>query len=224
MFQPVIDLLGWLMGVCYAFVGSYGAAILLFTVAVKIIFLPLSIWQQKNAIKMVKIQPEVNQIKAQYINDSAKAGEEQLALYKRVGYRPLVGLIPTLIQIPLIIGVVSVVYNPLRYLLKIDSASVQALRLGLSALLGTDKLGLAWQVEAIRLLESGELTAAASAAGAPVDALLAALRGLDRTFLGCDLLQTPGLHGAIFLYPILAVASTWLLCVLQNRSNVLQRE
>lgn len=224
MFQPVIDLLGWLMGVCYAFVGSYGAAILLFTVAVKIIFLPLSVWQQKNAIKMVKIQPEVNQIKAQYINDSAKAGEEQLALYKRVGYRPLVGLIPTLIQIPLIIGVISVVYNPLRYLLKIDSASVQALRLGLSAFLGTDKLGLAWQVEAIRLLERGELTAAASAAGAPVDALLAALRGLDRTFLGCDLLQTPGLHGAIFLYPILAVASTWLLCVLQNRSNVLQRE
>ena len=91
MFQPVIDLLGWLMGVCYAFAGSYGAAILLFTVAVKIIFLPLSVWQQKNAIKMVKIQPEVNQIKAQYINDSAKAGEEQLALYKRAGYRPLVG-------------------------------------------------------------------------------------------------------------------------------------
>ena len=119
MFQSVIDLLGRLMELCYSTSGSYGLAILIFTVAVKIAFVPLSVWQQRNSRKMVKIQPEVNQIKAQYINDSAKAGEEQLALYKRAGYRPLVGLIPTLIQIPLIIGVISVVYNPLHYLLHI---------------------------------------------------------------------------------------------------------
>ncbi len=224
MFQPVIDLLGWLMEACYAFSGSYGIAILLFTVLVKVIFLPLSVWQQKNSIKMVKIQPQVNQIKAQYINDSAKAGEEQLALYKKAGYRPLVGLIPTLIQIPLILGVISVVYQPLTYLLRIDAASVEALRAGLAAFLGTDKLGLAWQVQAVQLLERGELTAAAAAAGAPTEAILAALHGFQRTFLGCDLLQTPGLHGAILAYPALAIASTWLLCALQNRSNVLQRE
>lgn len=224
MMQPAIDLLGRLMGLCYALTGSYGMALLLFTVAVKILFLPLSIWQQKNSIKMVRIQPEINRIKAQYINDSAKAGEEQIALYKRAGYRPLVSLIPTLIQIPLIIGVISVVYHPLSYLLKVDADAILALRTGLSDFRGTDKLGLAWQVEAIRLLESGELTAAASSAGAPVEAILAALHDFDRVFWGCDLLKIPGFSVSSILMPVLAIASTWLLCVLQNRSNVLQRE
>lgn len=223
MFQPVIDLLGYFMSLCYSWMANYGLAILLFTVIVKIIFLPLSIWQQKNSIKMVKIQPAVNRIKAQHLNDSVKAGEEQLALYKRAGYRPFVSLIPTLIQIPLIIGVISVVYNPLTYLLKIDAGTVQSLRTGLTTFLGTDKLGLVWQVEAIRLLESGELTAA-NLAGVPVEEVLAALRSFDRMFLGCDLLRTPNLSSGLILYPIMAIASTWLLCVLQNRSNVLQRE
>ncbi len=224
MFQSVIDLLGRLMELCYSTSGSYGLAILIFTVAVKIVFLPLSVWQQKNSIKMVKIQPEVNQIKAQYINDSAKAGEEQLALYKRAGYRPLVGLIPTLIQIPLIIGVISVVYNPLHYLFHIPPTSIEVLHSSLGAFLGTDKLGLAWQIKAIRLLENGELTMTAASAGAPVETLLTALRGFDRTLLGCDLLQIPGFHGMILIYPVLAIVSTLLLCLLQNRANVLQRE
>ena len=47
---------GTLMKWCWQLVGNYGAAILLFTLATKLILLPLSVWVHKNSILMVKIQ------------------------------------------------------------------------------------------------------------------------------------------------------------------------
>ena len=56
--------LGAVMDWCYGFLMNYGWAILLFTLISKIILLPISVWVQKNSIKMVEIQPAVNRIKA----------------------------------------------------------------------------------------------------------------------------------------------------------------
>lgn len=52
--------LGYLMWVCYWVCKNYGLAIILFTVLTKVILFPINIWVQKNSIKMVKLQPEVN--------------------------------------------------------------------------------------------------------------------------------------------------------------------
>ena len=48
---------------CYYLVHNYGLAIILFTLISKIVLLPVSVWVQKNSIKMVKMQPEINRIK-----------------------------------------------------------------------------------------------------------------------------------------------------------------
>ena len=55
--------LGYFMFWCYALVGSYGAAILLFTLITKAILFPLSVVAQKNSIKMVRMAPELDDIK-----------------------------------------------------------------------------------------------------------------------------------------------------------------
>ncbi len=49
--------LGYLMYWCYLWIGSYGAAILLFTLLTKIILFPLSLIAQRNSIKMVRMAP-----------------------------------------------------------------------------------------------------------------------------------------------------------------------
>ena len=49
-----IDILGKVMEVCYDFLNNYGLAIIAFTIISKIVLLPISIWVQKNSIKMVK--------------------------------------------------------------------------------------------------------------------------------------------------------------------------
>ena len=60
--------LGYLMWVCYWICKNYGLAIILFTVLTKVILFPINIWVQKNSIKMVKLQPEVNQIMARHVD------------------------------------------------------------------------------------------------------------------------------------------------------------
>ena len=111
-----IDFLGWIMRLCYDIVGNYGAAIILFTLISKIILLPISIWVQKNSIKMVKMQPEINRIKAKFFGDKDTIAEEESKIYKKYKYNPLASLVPLVAQIVLLLGVVEIVKNPTLYI------------------------------------------------------------------------------------------------------------
>ena len=111
--------LGHVMRWCYGLLGSYGPAILLFTLITKVILLPIGVWVHKNSIKVVRIQPELNRVKAKFFGDRDAIAEEQSKLYKREGYHPLVSLIPLFIQIILLMGLVNVIYHPFDHLLRL---------------------------------------------------------------------------------------------------------
>ena len=111
-----VDFLGWIMKLCYQLVGNYGWAIILFTLVSKIILLPISIWVQKNSIKMVKMQPEINRLKAKYFGDKDTIAEEESKIYKKYKYNPLASLVPLVAQIALLLGVVEIVKNPSLYI------------------------------------------------------------------------------------------------------------
>ena len=158
--------LGYLMWVCYWICKNYGLAIILFTVLTKVILFPINIWVQKNSIKMVKLQPEVNQIMARHVGNKDKAAEEQMALYKREHYRPMVGMIPMLIQIPIILGLISVVYNPLQHLLHMDPQIISAFVAEATQLTGME-LGSTAQLKVIELIQNPETLGAFAALQVP---------------------------------------------------------
>ena len=101
--------LGYVMNFCYKLLHDYGLAIILFTLISKIVLLPVSIWVQKNSIKMVKMQPDINRILIKHYGDKDEIAEEQSKLYKKEKYNPLASLIPLIIQIILLLGVVAVI-------------------------------------------------------------------------------------------------------------------
>lgn len=101
--------LQWIMNGCYTLCGNYGLAIILFTFISKIVLLPVSVWVQKNSIKMVKMQPEINFLKARYYGDKDTIAEEQGKLFKREHYNPMASVIPLVIQIVLLMGVIAVI-------------------------------------------------------------------------------------------------------------------
>ena len=72
---------GWLMYGLYHLVNSYGVALILFTLVVKLLLFPLALKQQKSTIKMQIIQPKIQEIQAKYKNNQAKMNEELQALY-----------------------------------------------------------------------------------------------------------------------------------------------
>lgn len=90
---------------------NLAVSIILFTLLSKLILLPLSIWVQKNSIKMIEMQPEVNSIKIKYYGDREQIDEKMNALYKKKKYSPIVSIIPTMLQIIILFGVIHAIKN-----------------------------------------------------------------------------------------------------------------
>ena len=105
----IVDALAALIGWCYALCHNYWIAIFLFTLLTKVILLPLSVWIQKNSIKTVRMEPELNHIKAVYAGNQELISEEQYKLFKREKYSPFGDLIPLFVQLALLMGVVEAV-------------------------------------------------------------------------------------------------------------------
>ncbi len=105
----IVGILIWLINLCYGFCQNYWFAILVFTFLTKVILLPLSVWVQKNSIKTVRMQPEMNHISATYLGNQEAISEEQYKLFKREKYSPFADLIPLFVQLALLMGVVEAV-------------------------------------------------------------------------------------------------------------------
>lgn len=215
--------LGHVMRFCYGLLNSYGLAILLFTLITKVILLPVGVWVHKNSIKVVRLQPEINRVKARFFGDRDTVAEEQSKLYKREGYHPLASLIPLFIQIVLLMGLVSVIYHPFDHLLRLPKETVDAFVQLACRLTGDNPEASSIQLRVISAVHSGLYAADFEALGLP-DALRS-IQGLRTAFLGVDLGAVPATAGGIlWIMPLLAGCSAYLLCVAQNRSNVLQSE
>lgn len=206
--------LGYVMKWCWQLVGNYGVAIILFTLATKLVLLPLSIWIHKNSIQMVKIQPELNMLKVNHYGDNDTIADKQAELYKKHNYRPLLSLIPLAAQIILLLGVVQIIYHPLDYLFGIDPAAIAAMAEHFE--ISTE--ASSYQLQLIELIKQN-----AQYVYQGVD--LDAVRAFQGNFLGFNLSVIPTeAWGIYILMPIIAGASAWLMCWTQNLSNVLQHE
>lgn len=219
--RAVIDfltgLLGGVMTCCYSLLNNYGFSIILFTLITKAVLFPLSIVTQKNSIKMVNMQPEIDQLKIKYIDDKDKFADEQLALYKKFKYNPFLDTLPLLIQIPIVLGLVGVVYKPLSYVLKLSDDVIGEM----CALTEVSGSGSLYQLELLEKINSGNIPQNMSAAAAEA---VRKITEFNMNFLGIDLGLTPTFSGnyILLLIPLLSGISAWLLCYAQNKLNVLQ--
>ena len=107
---------GYLMQLCYTITNNFGWAIVVFTCLTKVILFPISLISQRNSIIMVKIKPTLDDLQARYKDEPNLLISEQKILFKKEGYSALKAILPLLVQIPLIIGVISVINNPVRHL------------------------------------------------------------------------------------------------------------
>ena len=109
--------------------GHYALALILYALVFKIVFLPFAIKQQKNQVKMAKLTPKIELIKAKYRgrNDPVtqrKLQQEIMELQQKEGYSPLSGCLPLLLQFPVIIWLYKVIRMPLTYILKWENAKI----------------------------------------------------------------------------------------------------
>ncbi len=79
---------------------NFAISIALFTIAVRLITLPLTLPQQRSAKKMQAIQPQLKELQKKYKDNKEKLTQAQMELYKEAGVNPLGGCLPMLIQFP----------------------------------------------------------------------------------------------------------------------------
>ena len=209
---------GWLMWAMYHIVTNYGVALLLFTLVVKLLLFPLGLKQQKSTIKMQLIQPKMKEIQDKYKTNPTKMNEELSALYSRENYSPMSGCWPTLIQFPVIFGLLDVVYRPLTHLLRFSGETITALTEAATKL-GVSVVGYAPQINIYQSVIKNP--AAYSSVGADI---VASIQSLDMNFLGMDLGATPNLpwQGGwswLVIIPILSGVTALLTSIISMRSN-----
>ncbi|MDQ6748161.1 MAG: YidC/Oxa1 family membrane protein insertase [Candidatus Dormibacteraeota bacterium] len=99
-------------------IGAYGLSIIFLTVIIKLCLFPLYQKQLKMSKKTQeeqrRVAPELSALRKKHKGDPAKLNTETMALYKEHGINPLGGLagcLPTLAQLPILIGLYQSIYN-----------------------------------------------------------------------------------------------------------------
>lgn len=116
LFAPIESLLTVVLTALYnitdvAGVPSYGLAIILLTVVIKMILYPLTVKQVKSMKAMQELQPKMKKIQEKYKDNPQVLQQKIAALYKDAGVNPLAGCLPLLIQMPILMGMYYSLYN-----------------------------------------------------------------------------------------------------------------
>ncbi len=81
---------------------NYAVSIIVLTVLIRLAMLPLDIRQRRNQARMAALGPEIQSLQKRYANNPQKLQIKQRELYKKANYRPMLGCLPVLIQLPIL--------------------------------------------------------------------------------------------------------------------------
>lgn len=93
------------------FTGNVALGIILFTIAARLIILPLTLTSIRSSRRMQEIQPLVKELQRKHGKDPQKLQEETLKLYREYKINPVGGCLPLFLQLPIFFGVYQAVYH-----------------------------------------------------------------------------------------------------------------
>ena len=131
----IADLIGQIVQMFYELSGDYGIAIIIITLAIKLLLLPLNIKQRAQLEKQKEVSQKVAEIQKKYAKNQNKMNEELQKVYAENGLASL-GCLSTFIQMPIMIGL----YHGIRNVITEDVTSV--ILPWISSLLLSDATGI----------------------------------------------------------------------------------
>jgi len=167
---------------CEAF-NSYGIALIIFTIIVKIILFPMTLKGKRSMIKMNLISGELQAIKARCGNNTEKYNREVQEFYAKNDVSPFSGCGWSFVPLFILMPLYAIIRRPFKYLMGLTDAATEAV----AAALGMTDFAIGGNQELIlaSLLNEGNLAAASAAAQS--DNLFI----INFDFFGIDLAATP---------------------------------
>jgi YidC/Oxa1 family membrane protein insertase len=102
LFHPILNALIFIYNILPF--NDFGVAIIILTVAVRLILSPLSIKAIRSQRAMSKLQPKIKEINEKFKNDKQAIARATMELYKEYGVNPFSGCLPLLIQLPILLA------------------------------------------------------------------------------------------------------------------------
>ena len=221
---------GYLMSWLYEFTSSYGLALILFALIVKLILLPATAKAKKSTMKMSRLSPRLKELQDKYADDPQKQSEAMRALYKEEGVSMGGGCLWSLLPLLILLPLYAVVRQPITYMLH-ESAEVAGQIVGVIKE-GAKELFTAnnqFYEQMIAAPQIPNFVEQIRAAGIAIKEATA--EGINFTFLGINLADIPQFnifaaswkwdwaHIGGMLIPLLSAGSSMLSMFVANAMN-----
>ena len=115
----------WLLNIFNSVFNSYGLAIILFGLVVKIILFPLSMKGKKSMIQTSMLSSKLDRLKKQYGKDQQRYNMEMQKLYQQEGVNPMGGCLWSLLPIFVLLPLYAIIREPLKYLMGLTPEQIQ---------------------------------------------------------------------------------------------------
>lgn len=227
----------FLLKAFYELFNSYGLALILFALVVKVILFPLSIKGKKSMIQMNMLSGKMNKLQQQYKNNQQKYNEEVQKLYEKEGVNPMGGCLWSFLPLLIIFPLYAIIRQPMKYMMGMTPDQITAVAEALNWSSAAVTNG--WIKEAADFVNAGYNQMYLSSLITPdklssVQAIAPGAFGLNFSFLGINLALQPELKfwaaglswGAIglFLIPVVSAGTSILFSVITMRTNSMNQE
>ena len=115
----------WLVRLFYNLTNSYGVALILFTLVIKLIMLPFQMKSKKSMMRMSRVSGQMQELQKRYAKNQAKLQEEMQKLYEEEGVNPMSGCLWSLIPFPILIALYSIIRQPITHFMMLSKDVLQ---------------------------------------------------------------------------------------------------
>lgn len=105
----------WLVRLFYNLTGSYGVALILFTLVIKLIMLPFQMKSKKGMMRMSRVSGRMQELQRQYKNNPQRYQMEVQKLYQEEGANPMSGCLWNFIPLPILLALYSIIRQPITH-------------------------------------------------------------------------------------------------------------
>lgn len=242
--EIILSPFAWLLKIFYSFCGSYGLALILFALVVKVVLFPLSLKGKRSMIQMNILQGQMQKLQKQYGKDRQRYNLEVQKLYQKEKVNPMGGCLWSFIPLIILMVLYPIIREPIHYMMGINDAnSLNAIAQAVDW--NTQAVNMGWIKEAAdtftnsaynqlylaSLINESNLAAvqqavtAAGGVGANVFSINFSLFGL------VDLSQIPQLQFwtvaggfGLFLLPVVSAVSGVFFSLISMKTNAINKQ
>ena len=123
----ILQPFAWLLLFFYNLFNSYGFALILFAIVIKLILFPVTLKQKKSMIQTTMLSGKMQQLQKQYGKDKERYNIELQKLYEKEKVNPMGGCVWSLIPMIILIALYGIIREPLTYFMSMSAEQIQTL-------------------------------------------------------------------------------------------------